>query len=60
MFGVAFTNGQPDVPGVENRTALHWAAYQGKHKFVKVLLSYDADINVRDSDGRYDFTLVRF
>jgi ankyrin repeat protein len=44
--------------GVESRTALHWAAFQGKHKFVKVLLSFDASVSARDVDGRLELCIM--
>jgi hypothetical protein len=44
---------QPNVPGNDKRTALHWSAYQSQPKFVKVLLSYGANAGLQDADGRY-------
>lgn len=41
-----------NIAGVEGKTALHWCAIQGKHKFIKVLLAYGASVAVKDTDGR--------
>lgn len=42
----------PDIPGNENRTALHEAVKLNNSEEVKLLLQYNADLNARDSSGK--------
>jgi hypothetical protein len=47
-----------DVRGFLGRTALHWAAQEGRAEFVRLLLEHGADVNARDEDGKTPSQLV--
>lgn len=36
-------------------TALHWAALRGYDEIVQLLLEYDADVDVKDWVGFFDY-----
>jgi ankyrin repeat protein len=41
----------PNLPDILGRTPLHWAAFYGHDRVVKLLLAAKADIRARDSEG---------
>jgi ankyrin repeat protein len=43
---------QLDATDADGRTALHWAAFHGKHRMIKLLLDYGATASVKDGEGR--------
>ena len=46
------TGADPNIPGKNNKTPLHWAAKAGHHAIVEILLGCGADPNLVDTNGR--------
>ena len=47
-----------DTTDSDGKTALHWAAFNGRHKAIKVLLERGISVNSKDAEGRYEHFLT--